>query len=325
MNANHMFFFCSHLFVPSENNQSKKSVLLCGAEVFCVIEIVSAQIQARCAQLSCCNTTTQSAAASGAHEHFWHVVIPPDMVGKLIFHRSRKGNDKETNQFLFLFIGTIVSYFSCDRLQPWRRRTESVIGLCCLYTFTTKLWKHKPASEENSVRFFKNERWSLRSCIHVSELLPLGVCVTTFDTEYWSHFFNVFCIFVAELHFLSSFCTGFLRYLSKVIYKVFVNYFSNNSILGPHWPLLHDAKIISIIDQIGSVLRRRPHYSQQSYRNKTWCDEQTAGGWLMSYWATKSCYIGFVLNCVEQKKNFESSNSWQKTTLKSLNFLRADH
>lgn len=185
MNANHMFFFCSHLFVPSENNQSKKSVLLRGAEVFCVIEIVSAQIQARCAQLSCCNTTTQSAAASGAHEHFWHVVIPPDMVGKLIFHRSRKGNDKETNQFLFLFIGTIVSYFSCDRLQPWRRRTESVIGLCCLYTFTTKLWKHKPASEENSVRFFLNERWSLRSCIHVSELLPLGVCVTKFDTEYF--------------------------------------------------------------------------------------------------------------------------------------------
>lgn len=103
MNANHMFFFCSHLFVPSENNQSKKSVLLRGAEVFCVIEIVSAQIQARCAQLSCCNTTTQSAAASGAHEHFWHVVIPPDMVGKLIFHRSRKGNDKETNQF-FVFV-----------------------------------------------------------------------------------------------------------------------------------------------------------------------------------------------------------------------------
>ena len=69
---------------------------------------------------------------------FWHVVIPPDMVGKLIFHRSRKGNDKETNQFLFLFIGTIGSYFSRDRLQPRRRRAR----ICHRAPFTKLLSLH---------------------------------------------------------------------------------------------------------------------------------------------------------------------------------------
>ena len=49
---------------------SKQSVPQCGAEVCRVIETVSAQTQARRTQLSCCNTTTQSAAASGAREHF---------------------------------------------------------------------------------------------------------------------------------------------------------------------------------------------------------------------------------------------------------------
>lgn len=306
MNANHMFFFCSHLFVPSENNQSKKSVLLRGAEVFCVIEIVSAQIQARCAQLSCCNTTTQSAAASGAHEHFWHVVIPPDMVGKLIFHRSRKGNDKETNQF-FVFV-----YWN-NRLLFQLRPSAAVKKAyrICHRTLLSLYIYYQAVKTQTCLRgkqctFFL--KWTvkstqLHSCLRT--VTSWSMCNKIWYWILWISdliFFYVFCIFVAELHFLSSFCTGFLRYLGKVIYKVFVNYFSNNSILGPHWPLLHDAKIISIIDQIGSVLRRRPHYSQQGYRNKTWCDEQAAGGWLMSYWATKSCYIGFVLNCVEQKK-----------------------
>lgn len=121
--------------------------------------------------------------------------------------------------FLFLFIGTIVSYFSCDRLQPWRRRTESVIGLCCLYTFTTKLWKHKPASEENSVRFFLNERWSLRSCIHVSELLPLGVCVTKFDTEYFELVISFFFMFSASLLLSCTSCPVFALDFSDILAK----------------------------------------------------------------------------------------------------------
>lgn len=45
----------------------------------------------------------------------WHVVIPPGTAGKLIFHRSRGGNDRQTNKFFCsLFIGTTVS-----RLQLW--------------------------------------------------------------------------------------------------------------------------------------------------------------------------------------------------------------
>lgn len=121
------------------------------------------------------------------------------------------------------------------------------------------------------------------------------------------------------------FALDFSDIFAKSSTKFLLIIFLNNSILESHWPLLHDAKIISLIDQIDSVLHRSPHYSQQSYRDETWCDEQAAGGWLMSYWATKSCDIGSVLNCVEQKKKCESSNNWQKTTLKSLNFLRADH
>lgn len=213
MNANHMFFFCSHLFVPSENNQSKKSVLLRGAEVFCVIEIVSAQIQARCAQLSCCNTTTQSAAASGAHEHFWHVVIPPDMVGKLIFHRSRKGNDKETNQF-FVFV-----YWN-NRLLFQLRPSAAVKKAyrICHRTLLSLYIYYQAVKTQTCLRgkqctFFL--KWSLRSCIHVSELLPLGVCVTKFDTEYFELVISFFLCFL-HLCCWAALPVQFLHWISQI-------------------------------------------------------------------------------------------------------------
>lgn len=75
-----------------------------------------------------------SAAASGAREHFWHVVIPPDTVGKLIFHRSQKGNDKETNQFFVL-----VYWNNCLIFQLWLSAATKKVYSICHKTLFTKL------------------------------------------------------------------------------------------------------------------------------------------------------------------------------------------
>lgn len=67
-----------------------------------------------------------------SREHFWHVVIPPDAAGKLIFHRSQRGSDKQTNYFfLFLFIATIVSFSSVVTIH-------SHVGVTC-YLSLSKL------------------------------------------------------------------------------------------------------------------------------------------------------------------------------------------